>query len=407
MRLSYVILTHNRRESLLRTLRVLIDHTPLDDDQWEAIVVDNASTDGTAEAVCRAFPHVKVVQRPRNEGSPARNEGVRYASGDAVIFLDDDSYPCGETSLLALDYLNRHERVGMVGGRVLLPDGGEDGAALPIVLPACAMCVRREAFESVGGFDEAFFRQAEEYDLIIRLLAAGWDIRRDDAMVYRHEKVTASRSPALIQKLDLQNNLILAARYLPRELCRAYRGDWIDRYAALARHAGNGHVVGDAVAQARRVCANERHARRSVLDPALIEVLFQQNHQRQCVQHWALQHNIYSVVIAEYTKNLLATWRACRDAGLHVAAICDDHPAYAGMDYRGAAIVSRAQAAEMNVDGVVLSNINPAQVNERTEQLSRRFDCPVLQLWSAADAAPGLNQQQDHWRREQYPRLAV
>jgi GT2 family glycosyltransferase len=73
MKLSYVIVTHNRREPLLKTLRHLFSTTPLPSDRWEAWVVDNASTDGTETAVREEFPTVRYVARPTNEGVWARS----------------------------------------------------------------------------------------------------------------------------------------------------------------------------------------------------------------------------------------------------------------------------------------------------------------------------------------------
>ncbi len=410
-RLSYVVLTHNRREALLQTLRVLTDHTPLPAEQWEAIVVDNASTDGAADAVRRAFPNINVLLRPRNEGSPARNIGARCARGEVVIFLDDDSYPCGDTVRQCLDYFDAHYRVGTVGGPVYLPDGSEDAAALPIVMPACALCVRREAFMAVGGFCSDFFRQAEEYDLIFRMLEAGWDVRRLPGLIFRHEKVATSRNSELIYQMDLQNNLVLSARFLPRQLRSAYRHDWLQRYTALARHAGCEDAVRNAIANARQAAIHEAHNGRLTLDAALVEVIFQLAHQQRCVAQWAEQNHIRRVVIADYTKNLYATWRACRLAGLEIAAVCDNHPAYSAMQYRGIDIVTEARASRWPVDGVVLSNINPARINQRLAQLRHRFgeSVPILHLWDPPGGEHHVStpQQEQHWRNDQYPRLAV
>src|SRR5690606_8893372 len=136
-----------------------------------------------------------------------------------------------------------------------------------------------------------FFRQAEEYDLIFRMLAAGWDVTRLEDLVYRHEKVTASRSPALIQHMDLRNNLILVDRYLPRDLRRVYRSDWLRRYAALAMHDGNGNVIAPAVEHARLMARHDARHGRSTLDAALIEAIFQLDHQAHQVRTWAREHD--------------------------------------------------------------------------------------------------------------------
>src|SRR5579862_8613395 len=68
MFLSYIIVTHNRREPLLRTLAILKENTPIAPHEWEIWVVDNGSTDGTVEAVQAQFPNVRLIQRRENEG---------------------------------------------------------------------------------------------------------------------------------------------------------------------------------------------------------------------------------------------------------------------------------------------------------------------------------------------------
>lgn len=411
MQLSYVILTHNRRESLLRTLRVLTDHTPLPETQWEAIVVDNASTDGTTEAIEHAFPRVRVLRQVRNLGSPARNIGARAAAGEQLMFLDDDSYPCGDTALQCVMYMQQHRRVGAVGGKVILPDGTEDAAALPIVMPACALCVRRDAFLSIGGFCNDFFRQAEEYDLIFRLLMYGWDVRRLEWLVFRHDKVLTSRSNALIQHMDLRNNLVLAARFLPPALRREYRRDWLRRYIALAKYDGEDDRQGRAIVEARRAISHEARSGRKVLDPALVEVIFQHRRQEQLVRQWAKTHGVHRVLIADYTKNIYATWQACQASGLEVTAVCDNHRAYQGKYYRDVPIITDDLVASQHTDGIVLSNINPAHVDRRAEQLAGRFggSLPILQLWHSGADEPSLHPVQQQHRRwnDQYPRVAV
>src|SRR5438094_9243412 len=93
MKLSYVIVTRNRRETLLRTLSRLELNTHLPRHAWEVFVVDNASDDGTSEAVARGYRDVALIHLPENEGVPARNHALRPARGKYIVFLDDDSYP--------------------------------------------------------------------------------------------------------------------------------------------------------------------------------------------------------------------------------------------------------------------------------------------------------------------------
>ena len=118
MKLSYIIVTHNRRDALLRTLRILRQTTPLAKRDWETWVVDNGSTDGTAEAVRAAFPQVRLISRAENEGVWARSYAFEPASGQYVILLDDDSYPTGDAVIRSMEYLDANPACGAVVGRV-------------------------------------------------------------------------------------------------------------------------------------------------------------------------------------------------------------------------------------------------------------------------------------------------
>jgi len=380
MELSCVIVTHNRREPLLRTLDILHTQTPLPGSQWEAWVVDNASTDGTADAVARAYPAVNLLRNTTNDGVGARSYAFGPARGRHIVLLDDDSYPVGDAVPRSIAYLDRTPTTGAVTGRVLLPDGREEACALPGVMLSGAVCIRKAVLDQVGGFRPEFFRKAGEYDLSLRMWQAGYAVERFEDIVYRHDKVTTGRSSALAHRMDLRNNLILTERYLPRHLRRVYRRDWLRRYAALARHSGEAEAVTRAIAEARQWAQRERHAGRETLRAPVLEQVFQLEHQRTTIDRWAVTRRVERVVIADHSKNLFATWSACETLGIDIAAICDPHPAYQGLDYRGVPILTDAAAARVGYDGVILSNVNPAQAPARAEAIRAAFGVEPLVL---------------------------
>jgi GT2 family glycosyltransferase len=280
VRLSYVIVTRNRRDNLLKTLGILERTTPLPRHAWEAVVVDNGSEDGSPEAVSRAFRDARVVRLEENEGMPARNHGFAVAAGKYVVLIDDDSYPVGRAIPTSLAYLDRHPDTAAIVARVVLPDGSTEGPAMPSVLLGGASVIRKAVLDRVGGFAPEFFRQAEEYDLSFRILAAGHRIERFEDVEFFHEKVPGGRSGALTHRMDLRNNLILVERYLPRELRGAYRRDWIRRYSAFARHDGHADAAERALAEAR-VWAHREHAvGRRTLPAGVIEALFSSTRRR-------------------------------------------------------------------------------------------------------------------------------
>ena len=92
MDLSIVILNYNTRDHLracLRSVVAALGDGPL---QVEVLVVDNASSDGTADATCACFPSVELIRSDRNLGAAGRNLGVVRAGTELVAFADDDCW---------------------------------------------------------------------------------------------------------------------------------------------------------------------------------------------------------------------------------------------------------------------------------------------------------------------------
>lgn len=191
-----VVITRDRRDSLLRTLGHLTG---------PVVLVDNGSHDGTPEAVLAlGRPDVHVIELGRNAGATARNTGVRAARTALVAFSDDDSWWAPGALERAADVFGRHPRLGLLAARVVLePSGRTDpvcelmrGSPLgtspdlpgPEVLGfvACATIVRRDAFLAAGGFDDVVFFAGEEERLAIDLASAGWGLAYVDDLVAHH-----------------------------------------------------------------------------------------------------------------------------------------------------------------------------------------------------------------------------
>jgi GT2 family glycosyltransferase len=381
MKLSYVIVTHNRREALLKTLEILHRTTPLRRDEWETWVVDNASTDGTAAALRQAYPDIHLLARGTNEGVWARSHAFAPAAGEYLILLDDDSYPIGDAVSKSIEYLDRNNQCAAVVGKVVLPDGSLEACAMPAVMLSGAVCIRKSVLTTVGGFRPEFFRKAGEYDLSFRIWQAGYTIERFEDVVYRHDKVTTGRSAPFAHRMDLRNNLILVERYLPEEFRAAYRKDWTQRYSLIARHAGCAIAAIQARIEAAYWAVKEETTGRQTLSPAVVEILFQHEHQHNTIARWARENDVQSVVLVDFSKTIYATYQACRRAGLNILAVTDDHPAFARARYRDLPVVPLRAASELDADGVVLTNVNPAQIDAREAAIASRFARPVLRLW--------------------------
>ena len=236
---SIVVATHNRRDVLAATLARL-GGGGLEREEYEVIVVDNASTDGTAQAAARHAN--RVVRLSSNEGSCAKAYGVEQASGRYVLFLDDDSYPQAGSVASMVGHLEHDSGLGAAGFVVHLPDGREEGSALTEVFLGCGVGFRAEALRSAGGLDRSFFMQAEEYDLAFRLVGAGWGVHLFDDLHVDHLKSPDARQTERTTFYDICNNLRVVSRYLSDPYYTVYRKDWEQRYGWLARQHDHGRA---------------------------------------------------------------------------------------------------------------------------------------------------------------------
>src|SRR5215212_4481521 len=115
---SIVFLVYNRCEKLRTSLQRMLFESDYPADAVEFVVVDNASTDGSADMVRREFPGVRVVRRETNVGVSAWNDGFAVASGEFVLALDDDCYLPPDGLRKAVDAA-RQERADLVSFAVV------------------------------------------------------------------------------------------------------------------------------------------------------------------------------------------------------------------------------------------------------------------------------------------------
>ena len=118
---TVIVLAHDVRDEVLACLASVDKHaTPV---KAEVVLVDNASRDGTAEAVAEAFPKTQVVTLAANVGVAARNVGLRRARGRLRMFLDSDARLTGGALPELVGYLDANPEVGLVGPRLVYEDG--------------------------------------------------------------------------------------------------------------------------------------------------------------------------------------------------------------------------------------------------------------------------------------------
>jgi len=178
----------------------------------EIILVDNGSTDGTADAAAKAYPAVRVIRNGENRGyGPAANQGMREASGRILALVNNDTRLPADSLRALVDFLDRTPACAVVGPQLLHEDGRiqhsfdvEPGLATELFnksllrrlrpgaypsrlqarsepfevdnLVGACFVLRREAGERLGGFDETFFYLYEETDFCLRARAQGWKV---------------------------------------------------------------------------------------------------------------------------------------------------------------------------------------------------------------------------------------
>jgi GT2 family glycosyltransferase len=212
--LSVLIVSWNTRELTLAALRSFL---PASGVELEVIVVDNASADGSADAIAAELPAVRLIRNDRNVGfAGGVNIGLKAARHPLVLLLNPDTRVLGDALARLVDYADAHPEAGILGPRVLNEDGSlqasrfrfpsllnqvlsatylyqlfprsaffnrerlggrETDAAEPVeAVSGCCFLIRRALLDEVGVLDENFFMYAEEVDLCYRAWQAGYEV---------------------------------------------------------------------------------------------------------------------------------------------------------------------------------------------------------------------------------------
>lgn len=215
MKLSIVIICWNDLKVIANCLKSVFDETR--DMEFEAIVSDNGSTDGSIDYIRRNFATVRVVENGANLGfARGNNAGIHVAQGEYILILNPDTIIRDRALEKFVRYAERHPEAGAFGCRVLNPDGSFQNPARPIpslsgylvaalglswlgrfsnafvsnLYPGwdgrsersigfqsgCCVLFRSDLLKRLGGFDERFFYHFEETDLCFRVWKAGSSI---------------------------------------------------------------------------------------------------------------------------------------------------------------------------------------------------------------------------------------
>ncbi len=222
MTAAVVIVTKDRREDLERAVRSAVVQAGVS----EVLVVDDGSTDGTAEFVAERFPDVKLLRHAEPRGYIVRrNEAARAASADVLVSIDDDAEFAAPDTVARMLPLFDDARVGAVAlphvdllqGQDIVQQqlpASSDGVHVTACFRGTAYGVRRELFLQLGGFRESLFHQAEEQDLCLRLLAAGSLVAMADVPPIVHHASTR-RDPLRAWTFGPRNDVLFAWHNVP------------------------------------------------------------------------------------------------------------------------------------------------------------------------------------------------
>jgi len=215
MDVSIIIVNWNTKDLLRACLASVFEQTQ--GIGYEVIVVDNDSSDGSAEMIRAEFPQVRLIANEENRGfAAANNQGIAIAQGRYVLLLNSDTVVIDDVIPECVGFADEHRDAAVVGCRVLSPDrtlqptcfmfpsllnmllsstylykvfpksrffGREEmtwwdrsDVREVDVVTGCFMLVRREAIERVGPMDERFFMYGEETDWCYRFKEDGWNV---------------------------------------------------------------------------------------------------------------------------------------------------------------------------------------------------------------------------------------
>lgn len=241
---SIIIVNWNTREILRDCLRSVYENAGEID--FDVIVVDNASTDGSVEMVRREFDKVQLIANPENRGfAAANNQGMEVAAGRYMLLLNSDTivldgaiaktaafadahpeaavvgcrvlnrdrslqptcfmYPSALNLLLAATYLNKLFPRSRFFGRERMTWWDRNDVREVEVVTGCFMLVRREAIDQVGVMDDGFFMYGEETDWCWRFRKAGWRnlYTPDGQIIHLGGQSTAQVSAPMMVQLRL------------------------------------------------------------------------------------------------------------------------------------------------------------------------------------------------------------
>ncbi len=215
-----MIITQNRKDDLRTSLRSALEQ----EGDFELLVLDDGSHDGTGEMLRDEFPQVRVERFTDGAGLAARrNDAIALASGDIIVSIDDDAvFTSTDTVAVTVNDFD-HPRIAAVAMPFIdvgitpeiqqrAPDA--DDTWLGPVYRGTANAVRRDVLVELGGYTPEIQWVGEEWDVCLKMMDAGYVIRLGHAEPIHHF-TSPKRSSRLIDVYYRRNELLICWMYFP------------------------------------------------------------------------------------------------------------------------------------------------------------------------------------------------
>jgi hypothetical protein len=187
---SVLVITWNRKDDILETVKSVYEQSYRN---IEIIVVDNGSTDGTAQVLRQAYPEVVLLELGKNIGIVARNKGIAVARGEIIFLLDSDASPAYNTLSNLIRKFQVEPKVGVINSKIVNINSGtqnrgpgwvyserqrarQDSEFLSWSFSEGGAAIRKEVFDHIGLFWDLLFFGCEGQEFALRVWNAGYKI---------------------------------------------------------------------------------------------------------------------------------------------------------------------------------------------------------------------------------------